>query len=73
VSQPRRSQAETVISRVGDQDGGADPTELINSAQPGNHRPNDACNTSHIMPPSRICVVVEESIASCLGGRGWVL
>jgi hypothetical protein len=37
-------------------DGGTDPTKLLDSAQPGIHRPNRACNTTHIMPPSRICV-----------------
>jgi hypothetical protein len=35
---------------------GTDPTELLSSAQPGIHRPNGACNTTTIMPPSRICV-----------------
>jgi hypothetical protein len=27
-------------------DGGTDPTELLESAQPGNRRPNGACNTA---------------------------
>ena len=40
----------------GHRDGGTDPTELLKSAQPGIHRPNGACNTTHIMPPSRIWV-----------------
>ena len=35
-------------------DGGKDPTEPLLSAQPDPHRPTGACNTTHIIPPSRI-------------------
>jgi hypothetical protein len=54
VSQPKRSQAETVISSVGDRDGGTDPTELIKAARQVIYRPNGACNTTTIISPSRI-------------------
>ena len=31
-----------------------DPTELVSAAQPASHRPTGACNTTHIMTPSRM-------------------
>jgi hypothetical protein len=81
VSQPKRSQAETVISGVEERDGGADPTELLLTAQPVHRRPNGACNTSHIMPPSRIwatwlvlvCPFVWAGSLGLLDGRYLVL
>jgi len=45
-------------------DGGTDPTELLLSAQPASHRPTGACNTNHIIPPSRIWAALLE--------YGWV-
>ena len=45
--------------------GGTDPTELESAAQPVIHRPTGACNTTRIIPPSRLCTgEFEESSCS---------
>ena len=44
----------TARSGTRHRDGGKDPTESLSLTQPKIRRPTGACNTNHIVPPSRI-------------------